>query len=152
MLFNQYTLFLDLDHSTITICDSIETFREKGNHLLSTFTKIPFLDDRNLIEFIAMSPDGPLRCFLDSGCTFNHINVENLDNKPLDEMVQNEENFVDYLTFQIEGKDFGPITFRPFPIKLPIHIEAILGMEFLSEHLVFIDFKNRYIYIAPTEG
>lgn len=149
-LFNNMTLFLDMKHSTITICDSIETFKEKG-YPLNAFTKVPFLDDHNLVEFNIKTPDGLLRCMLDSGATLNYLNTDNPDNVPLADMIRNEKNFTKFPTVQIGEKDFGPITFRPLPLKLPVHIEAMIGMEFLFEHLVFIDFVNRYIYIAPAE-
>ncbi len=149
-LFEKSSLFLDLGHSKIAICDSPETFTNQG-YSLNHFTKIPFWDSRNLIEFKITTPNGPICCFLDTGCTSNLLNTDNLNNESMEDLYLNEKNYVNFSTFKIGGKDFGPITFRPIPIKLPIKVDAILGIEFLFEHQVLIDFKNHQIYIAPAE-
>lgn len=147
-LFNRTSLFLDLGNSHIAICDSIETFNKQG--CLEEFTKVPLLLDRNLIEFETRTPDRPLRCLLDTGCTSNLINRDNPLEESLENMIRNEKNFVKFSTFQIGGKNLGTITFRPFPLKLPVYIEAVLGMEFLLKHRVFIDFKNHEIYFSTS--
>jgi len=49
-------------------------------------------------------------------------------------------------TFQINGKEFGPVNF--VKIKSPLKIDAIIGMEFIEDHLIFIDFKKEKIYFS----
>jgi hypothetical protein len=148
-LLNRDVLFLDLRHSTIALCDSIETFQKKG-HPLERFVKTPLLIERNLIEFKATTPNGPLRCFLDTGSTINLLNVENPNEQPLEKITIDEKNLVNFPAFQIDGKDFGMISFHTVPLRFPIHVEAILGMEFLSNHQVLIDFKNLQIYFSES--
>jgi hypothetical protein len=43
----------------------------------------------------------------------------------------------------------SPLT-RHYSIKLPIDIDAVLGMNFFLEHVVFLDFDRRQVYIAPS--
>lgn len=44
-------------------------------------------------------------------------------------------------------QDFAVTVIRR--IKSPLQIDAILGMEFFDSHLIFIDFANSRVYIAP---
>jgi len=96
-----------------------------------------------------MTSQGPLLCMIDTGCTKNLIFTSNPDGKSIQELFRDKENFTTFTTFQIGEKEFGATTFRPFPIAFPIKVEAILGMEFLVDHQVLIDFKNAEVYFAP---
>jgi hypothetical protein len=145
-IFKTTTLFLDLKHSIIIISDSIETFKKHGPPL-QTFIKVPMLNDHGAIEVETTSPKGPLRCMVDTGCTFDLLNTNNPKNRPLEKMILKEKKFSSFL---IGGQDFGPITFNKIPIKLPFPIDAVLGMEFLSKHAVFIDFVNQEIYFSKA--
>jgi len=68
--------------------------------------------------------------------------ILNPENKSL--LVFDPKNVEDTSIFNIGGKEFGPITFNR--IKSPIAIDAILGMEFFEDTLIFIDFFNNKIY------
>jgi hypothetical protein len=149
-LFNNITLFLDLGRDNIAICDSLETFKLYGCPL-DSFIKVPFYDDRNLIEFEAITPKGPLRCMLDSGSTCNFINQDLPKGKSIQSVIKDKKRFIEFSTFHLGSQNFGKTVFRPLPIDLPIHIEAILGMDFLFNHRVFIDFKNNEIYFSPND-
>jgi hypothetical protein len=149
-LFKSVVLFLDLGHSLIGMGDSIETLEAQG-YPLESFTKTPLLSNRNLLEIDVLTSNGPLRCCLDTGCTFNFINRANTLNEPLDIFVSNKQNNVTFSFFRIGGKDFGETSFYPLPIQLPIHIEAALGMKFFTDHQVILDFKNGYVYFAPNK-
>jgi hypothetical protein len=142
-LFKNMALFLDLDEDQIMVCDSIETFKKYGPSL-KDFVKVPLLLEQELIEFDLTTPKGPLRCFLDSGCTSNHLQCQNPHNRPLSELYF--ENRVEFPYFQIGSKKFQSITFHAIPLPLPVRVQGVLGMDFLFNTQVFIDFKNRYIY------
>ena len=125
----------------VAFCDDIETLQKRG-YFCGPFIKTPLFLDRGLVEIEAVTSTGKLRCFLDTGATWDIINrdVEKID----------PECFEEYPIFTIGGKNFGPMGLHPVPIKLPIHIEAVLGMEFFSEHVVFLDFKNSQAYICEA--
>lgn len=162
-LFQNFNLLVDHENSTFALCDSLETLKKQG-YPVDSFSETPLLLDRGLIEFEANTEAGILRCVLDSGSTWNllnrdpgdlsnsHIifNQDNMDQHPTlnpenkSLLVFDPQNFQDVPTFDLGGKDFGPITFNY--IKSPMAIDAILGMEFFEDTLVFIDFANRKIY------
>ena len=95
--------------------------------------------------------NGSLRCFLDTGATWNILHAEALENQSPDHMALDPDSITKISTFQIGGENFGPIAFRTFPVKIPVPIEAILGMEFFLKNKVFIDFANQQIYISKNE-
>jgi hypothetical protein len=147
-IFQKTNLLLDLGNSKAAFCDGIETLKKQG-YVMENFTKAPLLLDRGLVELEVLTENGPLHCSIDTGATYNLINRENSEGKDPKELMMNPENFYTFKSFQINGKDLGPISFKPFPIKIPIHIEVVLGMEFFRTHIVFIDFWNNFIYFAP---
>jgi hypothetical protein len=140
-VFVSANLLLDCKNSKIAFCDSIETLQEHG-YFCGPFVKTPLFLDRGLVEIDAVTSSGNLKCFLDTGATWDIINrdVEKIDPECVEY----------YPTFAIGGKNFGPMHLHPVPIKLPIHIEAVLGMEFFSQHIVFLDFKNLEAYICEA--
>jgi hypothetical protein len=52
-------------------------------------------------------------------------------------------------SFKISDVEFGGQMFYPLNIQLPISVEAVLGMPFLRENVIFLDFVNKEIYISP---
>jgi hypothetical protein len=163
-LFQRFNLLVDCKHSMVALCDGLETLEERG-YPVSAFVVTPLLLDRGLIEFEAKTKLGALRCVLDSGSTLNMLNKD-LENASSDHHLFTSQNTDQYpllnpendnllLTFGFEkvcempvfsigGKEFGPVTFNQ--IRSPMAIEAIIGMEFFEDTLIFIDFAERKIY------
>jgi hypothetical protein len=148
-IFKNCVLFLDLSRSKITICDTIETFKKQGDSLKS-FTKVPLLRDRGVVECSALTPIGPLRCTLDTGFTFNAVHIDNLNEEPIEKIAFDEARFVTVSSLKIGEIDFGKTVFHPLPFNLPFPIEAVLGMDFFSQHRVLLDFKNHHIYFSTN--
>jgi hypothetical protein len=146
-LFYNVNLLVDLKNSQIAFCDSLETLENQG-YSIQSLTKIPLLLDQGLIELEVETSKGPLRCMLDTGATWNILNHEIDDGKSIDQAVWEPENILKFHSFKIGEKEFGPINFHLIPIKIPIHIQAILGMEFFQDHLVFLDFERKTAYIS----
>lgn len=148
-LFAISNLFLDLEHSMIAICDSLDTLGKEG-YLIDTFAKVPLLLDRGLVEFEGTLCGQPIRFMLDTGASINVFNTPLQEGFSMESMIWEEENLLTASSVKAGEHDLGPMDFRRIPIKLPIPIGAILGMEFFEEHLVFLDFINGFLYIAKT--
>lgn len=142
-------LFLDLYNSKIAFCDSLKTLTEQG-YRADKFIKMPLLLNHDCIEVETITPNGPLRCVINTGVTWNLINISNEEGRSYDEIAQDPESYTEFASFKIGEKDFGSISFHHLPIKAPFPVEAILGMEFLRNHLVFIDFERKEIYFAES--
>lgn len=141
-LFTKYNLLVDCRQSVLALCDSLETLKQH-QYPVEAFTETPMISS-DFLFIEGVTEEGPLYFLLDTGSTWN---ILNRDLESEDEFVYNEDDIQELSSFKIEGKEFGPITFRR--IKSPIKFDAILGMEFFDSHLVFIDFDNKKIHIAP---
>ncbi len=145
-VFEKTGLFLDFRHSMIIVCDSAETLEKQG-YSLGAFTKIPIIKEHDLIEFDVPASRGTLRCLLDTGCSHNFIHAGNGRNKSLERMITKKKRIS---SFMIGGEDFGPVIFSKLSIQCPFHIDAILGMEFMLNHVVFIDFVKSEVYFSKS--
>ena len=165
-VFKPFNLLLDCDHSIIIICDSLATAKQQG-YPIDGFIEAPLLLDRDSIDFEVITEAGPLRCMLDTGSTWNLLNkklqnpnhdhrlidLDHLNGKPPEFNLQNEDllsfNTKDHWEtkiFQINKTEFGAMDF--LKIQSPLGLDAIIGMEFIDEHLIFIDFRNEKIYFS----
>ncbi len=164
-LFRSFNFFMDCDNSLIAFCDSLETLKEHG-YPVDEFVEVPLILDQNpnSLKVKVMTESGPMLCFLDTGSTKNLLNrdMEGVDNSHMiynldtidqheilnptnsDQMVFKFGDTYDMSMFKIGDKDFGPVTFQK--IKTPFDISAIIGMDFLEDKLVFIDFPKRKVY------
>lgn len=146
--FYHLNLFLDCKHSTIAFCDSFDTLKKRGR-LKKAFVEAPLSLQDKLIAFDVETEKGKLHCILDTGCTRNFLNA---DVEIPDEKVDHSENTEEFSAFKINSVDFGRMEFRRLPIKLPIKVDAILGMDFIYSRQIFIDFSKRKIYFSvPKE-
>lgn len=144
-LFQGTNLLIDVAHAHIALCDSIDTLLTRG-HKLENFAKAELFTDRGLLEFDATTSRGVLRCTLDTGASLNVLNIDT--DRSVQEMIWEPENSVSTAVFKIGEQDFGPIPFHQIPIKIPIPIKAILGIEFFRQQLVFIDFSKKQVYFS----
>ncbi len=144
-LFYNVNLLIDTKNSSIAFCDSLKTLQQHG-YRVENFICTPLFLDQGLVEFFAETSEGRLRCMLDTGATWNILNSEIAEGQSIDQAMWDAANIIKYSSFRIDGKDFGPLTFHRIPIRAPIQIEAILGMEFFEENLVFLDFSEKTAY------
>jgi len=164
-LFTEYNLLVDCRYYILALCDSLRTLKQQ-NYPIDDFIEVPLISNSGFLMIEAETEKGILRCLLDTGCTLNMLNIdfENgsrdhqtfntsadeqflLNSKNEDSFIFNHEITQELSSFKVEGKELGPITFKQ--IKSPIEFDAILGMEFFDSHLVFIDFENWKVHIAP---
>jgi hypothetical protein len=146
-LFQNTPLLVDVLSGKIAICDSLQTLKAKG-FPIETFAKTELLMDHGLLEFMAVTETGPLRCTLDTGASRNVLGAST--DQSMQQMLFEPENALSFSSFIIDRQDFGPIAFTRAPIKIPIPINAILGMQFFQNHLVFIDFWEKQIYFSQS--
>jgi hypothetical protein len=150
-LFRTVNLLLDLGNSKIAFCDSLATLQNEG-YADRRFVKSELLIKRGFIECNVTLPEGPLRCVLDTGCTWNILHKELEDNQLVEQMAWGPNNVRHVPSLKIGEIDFGAVDFHYLPVNLPIDVQAFLGMEFLSKHIVFIDFAENCIYFSPTQS
>src|SRR3989344_4106667 len=122
-IFECSNLLLDVGNESIALCDGLDTLKEEG-YSIDSFVSVPLWTERGFVEFEAETSRGPLRCVLDSGCTCNILQHD-------DVLSWNPDDRIDDPVFRIGGRDFKSQSFLSLPIQLPIVVEEILGMDFL---------------------
>jgi len=143
-------LLLDLHNGTIAFCDSLETLKAEG-YEIESFIKTPLLSDRGFIEFLATMDSKTSRCILDTGSTWNCLHIAQKENESMADMLNNPAHIFEMQQFRIENQELGPLVFHEIPIELPIHVDALLGMDFFLRHLIFVNFTNKQIYFKRHE-
>ncbi len=143
-LFQNSNLLVDIQGKKLIFCDSLENLQQHG-YFQGKWTEVPMLLDQGMVECKANVPQRTLRCMFDTGATVNMLHLEGT--QTIDEAIQDPQNIVTYPCFHIGNQDTGEISFISLPIRLPVPIQAILGMEFFSKHNVFLDFANERIIL-----
>ncbi|MBF8263050.1 MAG: hypothetical protein HW387_715 [Parachlamydiales bacterium] len=148
-LFYNSTLLIDIKNLKIVVSDSLETLQQQG-FSVDELIKTPLFTERGLVELETETNNGPMLCVLDTGCTLSVINSDDDNNKSVGERFLDPENVSVFSVFKVGENNFGPISFRNIPIKTPFRIEAILGMDFFENHVVVLDFVNKFVYLSKS--
>lgn len=149
-LFCDTKVLVDVKNSQIAFCDSLDTLKKSG-YTIENFIKTPLITERGLVELEVQTLNRSLRCVLDTGSTWNILNAEIGEGKSIEQILWEPSNMLEYPSFTIGKEEFGPMAFHRIPIKLPIRIDAILGIEFFEDHLIFFDFSENYVYILKNQ-
>jgi hypothetical protein len=131
-IFQFMNVFIDLANKRIAFCDGLSSLK-KNSYSSELFVMAPLILERGFLEIDVESSLGPLRCVLDTGASVSILNIPMNEGKFSYEL----NKFDDVSTVAIAGRDFGPIRFYHLSIELPIHVDAILGMNFFEENSVF---------------
>lgn len=129
-LFGRSNLLIDAKKNLLAFSDSWESL-EKHDYKRENFISAPLILERGALEF---EVDNHLCCLLDSGSTWNILNEINQD--------------LGINSISIQGKDLGKVDLIHLPIPLPFRVDVILGMDFIQNHTIFIDFSKEKIYIS----
>lgn len=143
-------VLLDLNRDKIVFCDSFSVLKNKG-YSLDSFVKTDLLLDNGLIAIKAKTQEGILNCVFDTACTLNLLHTDSLDGVSLHDCLWNPEGNFEFAQFQIGDQKFGSLSFQRIYIDAPFPIYAVLGMEFFQNHIVYLDFPNHAVYIAPAK-
>ncbi|MEN9343350.1 MAG: hypothetical protein RLZZ453_137 [Chlamydiota bacterium] len=140
----------------IAFCDSLETAQEKG-YFCNAFVETDLILNKGFPEFQGTLESNTRRYIIDTGCTTNilHSNEEALfafvsdPSQPPPFLSFNPSKMKSYDSFTVEGKSLGEISF--FETQLPENIQGIIGMEFLENTIVFIDFLKKKVYFENID-
>lgn len=148
-VFRRTNLFLDLGNAEAAVGFRLDTLMECG-YPVDTWAHAPLLLDRGLVEFEATTSEGPIRCCLDTGSTWNILNGQ-IEGISVYDACVNPKHFIEYPILMVGETNIGPIVFRQIPVNLPIFIPITLGVDFFLQHQVFIDFREKRIYFSPAK-
>ena len=110
--------------------------------------RVPFEMTSLGITLDIQTAQGEKKFLVDTGATITAIRSSQ---RYLEESQQDFRE-LKYLTtsqFIIGGKDFGPMALYLLDITPEMkEIDGILGMTFLNDHIVYIDFRKKMLYLS----
>jgi hypothetical protein len=146
-LLERMNLLLDLSNSVMIGCNDIADV-EKSGYPLENMVMIPFESGYDDDVFIVNTDFGELRLFIDTGSTLSVIRSSLLQD--------NEPGKCGYglpcfssSQFVIGNRDFGELDLHLYDIAPEWDdIDGVLGMDFLEDHIVYIDYQNKLLYVG----
>jgi hypothetical protein len=141
-----YNLLLDFPRSRVIICNQSKKLKELGFNL-EKMVKASLEEGNGII--ISIDTDfGRKKFDFDTGSTLNLIRSSLLDGKECNRDEHGIENIMT-TRFTIGEKNFGPVRLSLYNITAELdELDGIIGMEFLRNHVVYIDYRNKAVYIG----
>lgn len=137
----EYNLFLDFPHSKVIACDSFAQIKKKGL-ADNNWIQIPFDLNRAGAVFLFETDLGSKKLAL---ATTIHQNI-------LRPSLTERKSSYCFSTFSIKEVNFGTATFQAFDLPDQLcEIDGFIGMDFLREHAIYLDFANKQAYIEPPQ-
>lgn len=137
----EFNLLLDFPHSRIVACDTFKKLLAK--ELVSKdWVRVPFEIQRAGIVFHADTDFGSRRLAINTTSTFSHLSTF---------VFPSETSYVSS-TFSLGGQQLGNISFDSIdlPETLLNEIDGFIGMDFLKEHAMYLDYTHKVAYVAPS--
>jgi hypothetical protein len=146
-LLSHFNLLLNFSNPVILATDNFFMLKLLG-YDLDEFIKVPFSGVCSEIVFSIKMDSIEKRFMLDTGSCFSLIDASFFK----DETFGREQFGIPiYSTskFIIGGHDFGLTDLYLMDVVAKDHFDGILGMDFLKRHIVYVDFKEKHLYIEP---
>ena len=133
---DNHNLLLDIANSTIVLCDD-STYVEKIGYFLKSMVKIDKEMSRIGPCISVHTEKGVLKLVLSTSSPFSLIKFSRINT---------QVPWISWLS--INGKDFGSQQFHPFAISSELEeVDGILGMDFIKNHVIYIDNQKEVIFI-----
>jgi len=138
-----YNIFLDFPNDKFIIYDNKDCFN-KDNYF-----EVPFILDSQGILF-QVDTDFGFRTFaLDTGATKNIIKKKFIKHLNWRRYVRGR---IETDEFSIAGNNFGKTNLYALNINCFKNFDGILGMDFLKDHRVHIDFQDKLLYFEKPQN
>lgn len=148
-LLEKMNLLLDFQKSVMIECENTSDLERIG-YSLNKLTPVSFDIGRTGLILTINTTIGKVRLSLDTGSTVSMIRSSFVK-----EDVSKRQEFglpcIDTQMFEIGNRDFGRMSLYLYDITPELHeIDGLLGMDFLKNHIIYIDHKHRMIYIGDS--
>lgn len=142
-------LFMDFKHRILIACSKLKDIEREG-YDINTLTAVPFKSTDDGITLEIVTDIGKRKFALDSGTTVTVLRSENLNKTPIKH--SNGMQFIETFRFAIGGMDLGFREIYLLDMSQEFNqIDGLLGMDFLKDHLVYLDFENQIAYIGKSQ-
>lgn len=120
---------------------------EKAGYFLEYWLPVPFELGRTVAILNVDTDMGKIRLSIDTGSTLSMIRSSSLSGT----IFKQEEYGLNYFNtnvFKISNKDFGTMNLYAIDLSEELYeIDGVLGMEFIKNHPIYIDYKEKIAYI-----
>lgn len=141
--FSGKNLFMDFSHRIFIACSKLKDIEREG-YETKKLAAIPFKSTADGVILEIETDMGLAKFVLDTGTTASAI-------RKTREALENEILAIETSKFAMSGIDFGPRKLYLLDISPEFEeIDGFLGMDFLNEHVVYLDFAKEVAYIAKT--
>jgi hypothetical protein len=127
-------------------------FVSGGHILLQQLVKVPFHFDRGAMLVQAETDIGKLNLAFDTGASLTLVRSSFVK----DLTSQKDFRGLFFCTishFAIGGRNFGKLDLYPFDVVPQFQkMDGILGVDFLKNHVIYIDYKDKIIYIGDHKA
>lgn len=148
IILHKTNLLLDFPHSKICACNNISKLKKK-NYDITNWIQVPFMETQ-LGMILEIDMDfGLKRLIFDTGCTVNFMQPRSIGKEIWE---KNEKGLWSYTTskFVIGSHNFANKKLYQYEFsKLYDEVDGFLGMSFIEDYQIYIDYPNRMIYINP---
>lgn len=140
--FKQENLFMDFRQGIFVICDDLNSLRERGVQI-EDLKPIAFENNSYGVVLEVTTDWGKRKLVLDTGATISVLRSD---------VEQQSGIQVEHTTlFKMGGVDMGERDLSLMPISQDLgEIDGFLGMDFLKEHRIFLDFSKQTAYIGKS--
>ncbi len=148
-LLKERNWFFDFRNSVLLASNDKNKLKLKGYNL-DDFLKVPFEIGKIGITIQVETDIGTKRLAIDTGCSLNLINSSFFKNYECPNGKPGLPLFTSS-RFVLQNENLGKMNFYLYDICSELSdIDGFLGISFLKDHLVYIDFENKYVYIGNT--
>lgn len=149
-LLEKLNLLLDVQNSSFFASNDIKKLKENG-YDLNQLVQISFEIGRTGVILPVKTEMGLIRLSIDTGSTVSLVRSSIFQGIG----IKNEKHgFPIYTTsmFEIGSKNFGSMNLYLFDITPELHeIDGVLGMDFVKNHVIYIDYKDKVLYIGNSK-
>ena len=146
-LLEKTNVLLDFKNSKMILCSNKRQLQKMGFYL-NRMIQVSFEQgEKGIIIINAETEAGTLRLGLDTGATITLIRTSRVQNQKCTIDARGFSIFSSR-KFSIGDNDFGSknLFLYDFTPEL-LDIDGVLGMDFLKNHTIYIDYENKMIYI-----
>jgi hypothetical protein len=140
LLGGEFNLLLDFPHSRIIACDTFSKLQAK-KLVGEDWIRVPIETHRMGIIFHVDTDFGTRKLAINTTSTLNLLGSS---------FIPHGKPFVSS-SFVLEGRQFGNVTFESMDLPEDLHmVDGFIGMDFLKEHAVYLDYIHKIAYIEPS--
>jgi len=146
--FTSNNLFIDFPNSMMFVTSDMDQLKMDHWPICDLF-EVPFEMGLWGIILSIETDVGIKRLILDTGASASVLKKYCLEDCKLQEIIPGKEIFTTK-KFAMNKKDFGPFEFSVFEITDSLDADGFLGIDFLKNYAVYLDFKHNKVFIGPS--